>query len=62
MKFGIQNRENTLNLNIIFGIDDLLPSFGLTIEPLSDFMKFDTKNKWNILIDIYCLDSGQVSF
>ena len=62
MKFGIQNRENTLNLNIIFGIDDLVPSFGLTIEPLGDFMKFDTKNKWNILTDIYCLDSGQVSF
>ena len=42
MKFGIQSRENTLVLNMLFGIDDLVPNF----------MKFGTKNKWNILIDI----------
>ena len=62
MKFGIQGRENTLILNILFGIDDLVPKFGPTIEVLSDFMKSGTKNKWNILIDIHCLDSGQISF
>ena len=48
MKFGIQSRENTLILNTLFGIDDLVPNFGPTMEVLSDFMKFDTKNKWNI--------------
>ena len=56
MKFGIQSRENTLILNIIFGIDDLVPNFGPTMEVLSDFVKFGTKNKWNIRIDIHCLD------
>ena len=62
MKFGIQHRENTLILNILFGNDDLVSNFGSTIEVLSNFMKFGTKNKWNILIDIHCLDSGQISF
>ena len=47
-----------LILNILFGIDDLLPNFGPTIKVISDFMKFGTRNKWNILIDIDCLDSG----
>ena len=51
-----------LILNILFGIDDIVPKFGSTIEVLSDFMKSGTKNKWNILIDIHCLDSGQISF
>ena len=37
---------------MLFGIDDLVPDFGPTIEVLSDFMKFGTKSKWNILIDI----------
>ena len=60
MKFGIQNRENTLILNIIFEVDNLVPNFGLTIEVLGDFIKFGTKIKWNILIDIHCLDSGQI--
>ena len=41
MKFGIQSRENTLILNILFGIDDLVPNFGPTMEVLSDFVKFD---------------------
>ena len=62
MKFGIQSRENTLILNIRFENDDLVPNFGPAIEVLSDFMKFVTKNKWNILIDIQYLDSGQISF
>ena len=62
MGFCVQNRENTLILNILFGIDDLAPIFGATIEVLSDFMKFGTKNKWNILIDIHCLNSWQISF
>ena len=62
MKFGIQSRENALFLNILFEIDDLDPKFGPTIEFLHDFMKFGTKNKWNILIDIHCLDCGQISF
>ena len=62
MAFCVQNRENTLILNILFGVDDLAPIFGPTIEVLSDFMKFGTKNKWNIWIDIHCLDSGQISF
>ena len=62
MKFAIQSRENTLILNILFGNDDLVQNFDHTIEVLNDFMKFGTKNKWNILIDIYCLDSGQISF
>ena len=52
MKFGIQNREKMLILNILFGIDDLVPKFGPTMEVLSDFMKFVTKNKWNIQINI----------
>ena len=62
MKFAIQSKENTLILNILFGNDDLVPNFDYTIEVLNDFMKFGNKNKWNILIDIYCLDSGQISF
>ena len=62
MGFCVQNRENTLILNILFGIDDLAPIFGRTIEVLSDFMKFGTKNKWNILIDFHCLNSWQISF
>ena len=52
MKFGIQSRENTLILNILFGNDDLVSNLGPTVEVLSDFMQFATKNKWNILIDI----------
>ena len=62
MKFGIPSRENTLILNMLFGNDDLVPNFGLTIEVLSNFMKFGTNNKWNILIDIHCLGPGQISF
>ena len=62
MKFGIQSRENTLTFNILFGIDDLVSNFGPTVEVLSDFTKFGTKNKWNILIHIHCLDPGQISF
>ena len=57
-KFGNQNRENTLILNILFGIDDLVPNFGPAVELLSDFIKVGTKNNWNILIDILCLDYG----
>ena len=52
MKFGIQNREKMLILNILFGIDDLVPKFCPTMEVLSDFMKFVTTNKWNIRINI----------
>ena len=59
MKFGIQSRENTLILNILFEIDDLVSNFGPTMEVLGDFMKFGTKNKLNIRFDINCLDSGQ---
>ena len=62
MKFGIQRRQNTLILNILFGNYDLVPNFGPTIKVLSNFMKFGIKNKWNILIDIQCLDSRQISF
>ena len=62
MKFGIQSREKRLILNILFGIDDLESNFGSTIEVLDDFMKFGTKNKWNILKDIHYLNSGQVLF
>ena len=61
MKFGIQSRGNTVILKILFGIDDLVPNSGPIIEVLSDLMKFSTKNIWDILIDIYCLDSGQIS-
>ena len=61
MKFGIQSRENTLILNILFGIDDLVSNLGPTIGVLSDLMKFGTKNKWNIQTDIHCLDSEQIS-
>ena len=46
IKFGIQSRNNTLLLNIIFGNDDLVSNFGPTIEVLSNFMKFRTRNKW----------------
>ena len=62
MKFGNQSRESMLILIILFGIDDFVPNFGPTIGVLGDFMKFRTKNKWNILIDIHSLDSGQNSF
>ena len=58
MKFGIQSRGNMLMLNLLFGIDDVVPNVGPTIEILGDFMKSGTKNKWNILIDIHCLDPG----
>ena len=34
MKFGIQSRENTQILNILFGIDDLDTIFGPAIEVL----------------------------
>ena len=61
MKFGIQSRENTLILNILFGIDDLVSNLGPTIGVLSDLIKFGTKNKWNIQTDIHCLDSEQIS-
>ena len=37
---------------MLFGIEDPVSNFGRTIEALSDFMKFGTKNKWNILVDI----------
>ena len=60
MKFGIQNRENTLILNIIIGTDDLVPNFDPALEVLSGSMKFGTMNKWNIPIDIHCLDSVQI--
>ena len=60
MKFGIQSRENTLILIILFGVDDLDPNFGPPIEVLNDCMKFGIKNQWNILIDIHWLHSGQV--
>ena len=62
MKFSIQSRQDALILNILFGIDDLVPNFGPIMEVLSDFIKFGTKNKWNIQNDIYCPDSGQISF
>ena len=45
MEFGIQNRENTLILNIVFEVDNLVSNFGPTIEVLNDFMKFGTKIK-----------------
>ena len=45
MKFSIQSRQNALILNILFGIDDLVPNFGPIMEVLSDFIKFGTKNK-----------------
>ena len=61
MRFDIQSRENRLILIILLGIDDLVPNLGPTIEVLSDIMKFGTKNKKNILIDIHRLDSGQIS-
>ena len=61
MKFGIKSRENALNLNIPFGIDELVPNFGHTVEVIRYFTKFGTKNKWNILVDIHFLDSGQIS-
>ena len=32
-------------LIILFGIDDLVPNLGPTVEVLSDIMKFGTKNK-----------------
>ena len=48
-----RGEKYTLILNILFGIDDLVPNFDPTIELLRDFMKFDTRNKWNTLIDIF---------
>ena len=63
IKFGTQSRENTLILNTLFGIDNLVPNFCPTMEVLSEFMKFGTKNKCsNIRINIHCLDSGQIAF
>ena len=55
MKFGIQSREKMLILNMLFGIDDLDPNFGPTIEVLDDCMKFDTKNKFHFKTEIYTL-------
>ena len=52
----------TLILNIIFVIDDLVPNFGPTIKVLTDFMKFDTKIKWYIVIGIHCLYFEKTSF
>ena len=34
MKTGIHCRENGLILNILFGIDDLVPNFGPAMEVL----------------------------
>ena len=62
MKFGIHSRQNTLILNTLFGTDYLVPNFGPTMKVLSKFKKFGTKNKWNIRIDIHCLDPGQFHF
>ena len=62
MRYDIQSRENTLVLNMLFVIDDLISNFGPAIEELSDFMKFRTKNKWSILINIHCRGTGQISF
>ena len=53
MKFGIQSKENTVVLNMLFGIVDFVQNCGPAIELLGDFMKFGTKNKWSILIDIH---------
>ena len=49
MKSGIQSREHTLLLNMLFGIDDLVSNVGPTIEVLSNFLKFSTMNKCYIL-------------
>ena len=62
MKFGIQSTQNTLILNTLFQIHDPVPNFAPTMQVLSKFKKFGTKNKWNIQIDIHCLDSGQFHF
>ena len=62
MMFGIHSRQNTLMLNTLFGIDDLVPNFGPTMKLLSKFKKFCTKNTQNIRIDIHCLDSGEFHF
>ena len=45
MKFGIQSKEYALFLNALFGINDLDPNFGPTIEVLNDFVESGTKNK-----------------
>ena len=45
MKFGIQSRQNTIILNTLFGIGDLVPNFGPTMKVLSKLRKFGTKNK-----------------
>ena len=34
MKLGIQSRGNMLMLNLLFGIDDIVPNVGPTIEIL----------------------------
>ena len=47
---------------MLFGIHDLVPNVGPTMEVFSKFKKFRTKNKLNIQIDIHCLDSGQFHF
>ena len=60
--FGIQSRENTLIFNILFGTDNLVPNFGPTIEVLRNFMKFGTKSKWNIRIDIITWALGKFYF
>ena len=52
MKVGIQSRQNTLILNKLFGISDLVPNFGPTMKVLSKFKKFGTENKWNIRTDL----------
>ena len=52
MKSGFQNKSNMLVMNILIWNDDLDSSFGPTIEEVSNFMKFGTKNKWNIGIYI----------
>ena len=62
MKFDIQSRKNMLISNILFEADDPIPNFGSTIEEFSNFMKFGTKSKWNILIYPFCMDFGQILF
>ena len=62
IKFGIRSRENTQIFNILFEIDNLVPNFGPKIEVLSNFMKFGTKIKWNIRIDIIAWAPGKFYF
>ena len=47
---------------MLFGIDNLVPNFGPTIEVLSNFMKFGTKSKWNIRNDIIAWALGKFYF